>query len=253
MPRIKRIIPAGFTTVKNDFLMDKGMPLAARGLLMTMLSLPDGWNMSGKGLAAILPDGRDKVYSTLKILELNGYLKRVRIRENGCFVDVEYQFCDSPIFLSDKEREKQKKENERKKARKKKKAPCKQKEVNEKKEGVNFSSISRKNENTKEMAERLVALKGAERKAYIEDVVLEKEECIKAGVPDEIIKCVTDVFAELCKKTKTIEEMQKLTCFSKYDVMQLSRVLADNEQPQPDELAHKLFTTEPFLKESENE
>ena len=98
MPRIKRIIPKGFTTVSNDCLRDVELSMAARGLLATMLSLPDGWNMSGRGLTAILPDGRDKVFSTLKTLEEKGYLKREPIRENGRFVDTEYQFCDSPIF-----------------------------------------------------------------------------------------------------------------------------------------------------------
>ena len=83
MPRIKRHVQKGFTTVNNDFLRDSSLALAERGLLITMLSLPDGWNMSGRGLASILPDGRDKVFSTLKKLERKGYLKRELIREEN--------------------------------------------------------------------------------------------------------------------------------------------------------------------------
>lgn len=123
MPRIKRIIPKGYTTVNNDFLRDTTLSLAARGLLMTMLSLPDGWNMSGKGFAAILPDGRDKVYSTLNVLEEKGYLQREKIREGGRFVDMEYQFCDSPIFIGSNKRKKTEKDNISSKPKKKKTKP----------------------------------------------------------------------------------------------------------------------------------
>ena len=65
---------------------------------MTMLSLPDNWEFSGRGLAAILPDGRDKVFSSLRRLEEHGYLKRNKITLKGKVVDYEYEFCDCPIF-----------------------------------------------------------------------------------------------------------------------------------------------------------
>ena len=65
---------------------------------MTMLSLPDNWEFSGRGLAAILPDGRDKVFSSLRRLEEHGYLQRNKITLKGKVVDYEYEFCDCPIF-----------------------------------------------------------------------------------------------------------------------------------------------------------
>ena len=102
MPRIKKIVRNNFTTVHNDFLWDTSLSITDRGLLITMLSRPDDWDFSGKGLAKILPDGEKKVYAALKRLEELGYLKRIRVHdEQGRVTDWEYQFSDSPVFLSD--------------------------------------------------------------------------------------------------------------------------------------------------------
>ena len=52
----------------------------------------------------MITDGRDKVSSTLKALELHGYLKREqRFKENGSFADVLYTFSDEPIFSENSE------------------------------------------------------------------------------------------------------------------------------------------------------
>lgn len=70
MPVIKRFeMGNGFTHIENDCLRDITLDIQERGLLVTMLSLPDGWDFSGLGLASILPCGKSKVYSTLKNLK----------------------------------------------------------------------------------------------------------------------------------------------------------------------------------------
>jgi len=45
-----------------------------------LLSLPDTWNYSVRGLAAIVPDGVDGVMTALKELEQLGYLERHQLR-----------------------------------------------------------------------------------------------------------------------------------------------------------------------------
>lgn len=102
MAKIKRKIVTGFTTIQNDFLRDRTLGFTERGLLVTMLSLPDNWDFSAVGLASIVPDGKAKTYACLKKLETAGYLKRSRIYENGKVVDWLYEFCDVPVFLEEK-------------------------------------------------------------------------------------------------------------------------------------------------------
>lgn len=96
--RLKKKIENNFTTVHNAFLRDKTLGINARGILVTMLSLPDGWNFSIKGLAAILPDGQKRVATALKELEKHRYLIRERVYENGRVVDWNYIISDEPLL-----------------------------------------------------------------------------------------------------------------------------------------------------------
>lgn len=103
MGRFKKEIKKDFTVVHNAFVRDKNLGINARGILITMLSLPeigpDGqpWNFSVRGLASILPDGKSKIQTALNELEKCGYLLRRQIIEKGRFVDVEYIFSDEPM------------------------------------------------------------------------------------------------------------------------------------------------------------
>lgn len=103
MAKIKRKIIKDFTTVQNDFLRDTNLGISERGLLITMLSLPNGWDFSAVGLASILPDGERKTNTSLRKLEGAGYLKRSRLYDSkGKIVDWLYEFCDGAIFKDKK-------------------------------------------------------------------------------------------------------------------------------------------------------
>ncbi len=101
MPILQKKINDDFTVVHNTFIRDKNLGISARGLLLTMLSMKDGWHFSIKGLASILPDGEKKVSSALKSLEKSGYLRRDRIYENGKVKEWVYSFSDEPVFNDD--------------------------------------------------------------------------------------------------------------------------------------------------------
>ena len=99
MPKIVRVGEfKDYTLIENACLRDKALDIAERGLLVTMLSLPDNWDFNGVGLSSILPCGKSKVYSTLNKLETAGYLKRRRVYKNGKVSDWEYHICGRPIF-----------------------------------------------------------------------------------------------------------------------------------------------------------
>ena len=60
--------------MSNYHLRDPNLSNKARGLLSTMLSLPDNWDYTTRGLARICKDGVDGITAQLK--ELEQYKKR---------------------------------------------------------------------------------------------------------------------------------------------------------------------------------
>ena len=61
-----------YTVMSNFHLKDKRLSLKAKGLLSLMLSLPDNWDYTTKGLAHICKDGVDSISSAIKELEKQG-------------------------------------------------------------------------------------------------------------------------------------------------------------------------------------
>ena len=87
-----------FTVVDNYALRDENLSLKARGLLVTMLSLPDSWQFSENGLCSIFKkDGQSSIRSGLKELEEAGYLVRTRTRDSlGRVSSVDWTIYDYP-------------------------------------------------------------------------------------------------------------------------------------------------------------
>lgn len=50
-----------YTVMSNHHLRNKALSLKAKGLLSLMLSLPDNWDYTTKGLAHICKDGVDSI------------------------------------------------------------------------------------------------------------------------------------------------------------------------------------------------
>ncbi len=90
-----------YTTMSNYHLRDRNLSNKARGLLSTMLSLPEDWDYTTRGLALICKDGVDSITAQLKELEQYGYLSRRRLRdENGRITDMEYVIYEEPHTAS---------------------------------------------------------------------------------------------------------------------------------------------------------
>ena len=87
-----------YTVMANYHLRDTSLSLKAKGLLSLMLSLPEGWDYTTKGLACICKDGVDSICSTVKELEKAGYVQRRRLRnELGHLTEVEYTILEKPV------------------------------------------------------------------------------------------------------------------------------------------------------------
>lgn len=85
-----------YTIMSNYHLQDKKLSFKAKGLLSCMLSLPDEWNYSVRGLASISKEGIKAINSILKELEENYYLKRERKQENNGRFYYEYNIYETP-------------------------------------------------------------------------------------------------------------------------------------------------------------
>ena len=86
-----------YTVMSNHHLRDMGLSLKSKGLLSMMLSLPEDWNYTTRGLAKICKEGTDSIGSALKELERAGYIVRNRLRDSkGKIVDVEYVIYETP-------------------------------------------------------------------------------------------------------------------------------------------------------------
>ena len=84
-----------YTVMSNYHFMDKTLSLKAKGLLSLMLSLPEDWDYSTKGLETLSQDGNTSVRSALNELEEHEYLIRERVFDGGKIVDWEYHIFES--------------------------------------------------------------------------------------------------------------------------------------------------------------
>jgi hypothetical protein len=85
-----------FTMMANYHLKDRRLSLRAVGLMSKMLSLPDDWDYTVTGLAAICKEGREAVRKVLQELEEAGYLERDQSREGGRFSGYDYNLYEQP-------------------------------------------------------------------------------------------------------------------------------------------------------------
>ena len=86
-----------YTVMANHHLRNKALSLKAKGLLSLMLSLPEDWDYTTRGLSCICKDGVDSIRVGIQELEANGYLVRERRRnENGQYGAIEYTILEKP-------------------------------------------------------------------------------------------------------------------------------------------------------------
>lgn len=82
--------------MSNHHLQDKNLSLKAKGLLFYMLSLPEDWDYSLAGLCSICKENKTAIRSTLKELQLYGYLSINKIRGKKGYFEYEYLIYEIP-------------------------------------------------------------------------------------------------------------------------------------------------------------
>lgn len=86
-----------YTVMANHHLRDERLSLKAKGLLSMLLSLPDDWEISIRGLASIVTDGVGAVQTGINELIEAGYIVRRRQHaDTGAFAGFEYIIHEIP-------------------------------------------------------------------------------------------------------------------------------------------------------------
>ena len=81
-----------YTVMSNAHLHDKRLSLKAVGLLSIVLSLPDNWHYTVKGLVGSVKDGERAVNGALSELKKCGYLQVNKLYPNSERSKIEYQY-----------------------------------------------------------------------------------------------------------------------------------------------------------------
>ena len=86
-----------YTVMSNHHLRNAGLSLKSKGLLSMMLSLPEDWNYTTRGLAKICKEGVDAIGGALRELEAAGSIVRHQMRDRqGRISDTEYVIYEQP-------------------------------------------------------------------------------------------------------------------------------------------------------------
>lgn len=86
-----------FTVVANCIFKDRSLSAKAKGILVEMLSLPESWDFTLKGLTTLFTDGIDSIRQGINELEARGYIVRERKRDSrGRLGGMEYVIYETP-------------------------------------------------------------------------------------------------------------------------------------------------------------
>ncbi|MFF0753475.1 helix-turn-helix domain-containing protein [Streptomyces sp. NPDC004267] len=104
-----------FTVVGNHLLQHEKLSLAAIGLAAHIQSVPEGTDITIRGLAARFPEGEIRIAAALRELEANGYLARLKVKlPGGPLVTHTYSFnCPEAKALPQEQGQEQGQERER--------------------------------------------------------------------------------------------------------------------------------------------
>ena len=92
----------GYTVMSNHHLRNKDLSLKAKGLLSQMLSLPEDWDFTLKGLSLINREQIDAIRAAIRELEQAGYIVRSRERDSqGRLRGADYVIYEQPQPVPD--------------------------------------------------------------------------------------------------------------------------------------------------------
>lgn len=98
MPIIRDKHKSNYTIISNNALRDTDISIKSRGFLAVILSLPDDWNFTVRGLAKVCGEGLSGTTAAVKELEGKNYIKRVMRRgKDGRIIDTVYTVYENTV------------------------------------------------------------------------------------------------------------------------------------------------------------
>lgn len=99
MNKVTRVKNTNYTIISNVFLRDEKLSIKAKGLLAIILSLPETWDFSIKGICSVVKEGTTAVYSAIDELKECGYCSVIKNRnEKGMIIGNDYIFYENPYM-----------------------------------------------------------------------------------------------------------------------------------------------------------
>lgn len=86
-----------YTVMSNYHLQDKNLSYKAKGLLSFMLSLPEDWDYSMKGLVSVSKENLKAIRSILNELKEHGYVEVHKTRGEKGYYKYEYTIREIPL------------------------------------------------------------------------------------------------------------------------------------------------------------
>jgi len=85
---------SNFTAIHTGIIRDWQASLNAKGLLFTVMSLPDDEEITIQGLSLVMKESKPTIYATIKELEKLGYCKIEVNRDSSGTMEWEYTFYE---------------------------------------------------------------------------------------------------------------------------------------------------------------
>ena len=100
MSDFERVKSDVFITIANSFLKDKDLSNKAKGVLAMILSLPDSWDFSIKGMVKITKDGEASLRAAINEMKENGYCAMKQVRVDNKIARWKYLFSGEKLTES---------------------------------------------------------------------------------------------------------------------------------------------------------
>lgn len=100
MSDFERVKSDIFVTIANSFLKDKNLSNKAKGVLAMILSLPDSWDFSIKGMVKITKDGEASLRAAINEMKENGYCAMKQVRVDNKIARWKYLFSGEKLTES---------------------------------------------------------------------------------------------------------------------------------------------------------
>ncbi len=99
MARIRKLAQTNYTVIDNEIIRDEKLSWKAKGVFAYLWSMPDDWEFYEIEVMKHAKDGRDSLRSAIKELQVSGYMRRQRTRnEKGQVKTSDWELSDKPML-----------------------------------------------------------------------------------------------------------------------------------------------------------